>query len=174
MTTYIVLFRAINVGGKNRVIMKDLVAVLESMGYEQVKTYIQSGNVIFQDKEQETDLIASAIRSRVLEEWGFEPKVMVLTKAELQDIVDNNPFDSKGGKDFHLYFLEMPPKNPDLEALHKVQSKSEEFRLCGKVFYLYAPEGIGRSKLAAKIEKSLGVPVTARNGNTVRKLITMV
>ena len=74
----------------------------------------------------------------------------------------------------HFFFLDSQPITPDLESLMAVKSKSEEFKLHKKVFYLYAPDGIGRSKLAVKVEKCMGIPVTARNWNTVSKLISMV
>ena len=73
----------------------------------------------------------------------------------------------------HFFFLESHPPNPDLEGLQAIKLKSEEFKLRNKIFYLYAPEGVGRSKLALKVEKGLGVPATGRNWNTVRELISL-
>jgi uncharacterized protein (DUF1697 family) len=78
------------------------------------------------------------------------------------------------GKSLHFFFLASTPAKPDLDALAKLKSSSEEFKLGKNVFYLHAPDGIGRSKLAAKVEKALGVPATARNWNTVSKLMVMV
>jgi uncharacterized protein (DUF1697 family) len=92
----------------------------------------------------------------------------------LQDAIDNNPFKTKEGKILHFFFLESHPHKPDLDSLKAVKSKSEEFELKKNIFYLYAPDGIGRSTLAAKVEKSLGVAVTARNWNTVNRLTSMV
>jgi uncharacterized protein (DUF1697 family) len=84
--------------------------------------------------------------------------------------IENNPFSTAEGKALHFMFLERKPEKPDLAGLMAIKSKSEQFRLDKKVFYLYAPEGIGRSKLVAKVEPALGVPVTGRNWNTVNKL----
>ena len=100
--------------------------------------------------------------------------MLVLGVPELEEAVENNPFKTVDGKALHFFFLESHPKTPDLGGLRALKSNSEEFRLNKKVFYLYTPDGVGRSKLAAKVEKSLGVPVTARNWNTVSKLLAMV
>lgn len=174
MTTYIALFRGINVGGKNILPMKDLVGMLEGMSCENVKTYIQSGNVVFQTNKEHVHTIAREMSARILEHHGFEPKVLLLEISELQEAIDKNPFNTEDGKALHFFFLESYPKDPDLERLMTVKSTSEEFTLHKKVFYLYAPDGIGRSKLAAKVEQCMGVPVTARNWDTVRKLISLV
>ena len=173
MKTYIALLRGINVGGRNILPMKDLVGTLEGMGFEKIKTYIQSGNVVFQSKKKPSIKIAGKISSKILESHGFEPKVLLLEIAELQDAIKNNPFETKDGKALHFFFLDSFPKDPDLERLMAVKSKSEEFNLNKNIFYLYAPDGSGRSKLAAKVEQSMGVPVTARNLNTVIKLMAM-
>jgi uncharacterized protein (DUF1697 family) len=174
VNTYIALFRGINVGGKSILPMKDLVGILEGMGCEKVKTYIQSGNVVFQSKKKQSNGIAKEISSRILESHGFEPKILLFGIAELQDAIENNPFETDDGKSLHFFFLDSYPKNFDLERLMAVKSKSEEFKLNKNIFYLYAPDGIGRSKLAAKVEQIMGVPLTGRNWNTIRKLNAMV
>jgi uncharacterized protein (DUF1697 family) len=174
MNTYIALFRGINVGGNNILPMKDLSGILEAMGCENIRTYIQSGNAVFRAKKEKAGSIAGEISSRVLESRGFMPKVLLLELSELQDAVENNPFNIEDGKALHFFFLNSHPDNPDLKKLMAVKSRSEEFQLHKKVFYLYAPDGIGRSKLAVKVEQCLGTPVTARNWNTVNKLVSMV
>lgn len=173
MNTYIALFRGINVGGKNILPMKDLVRILEGLGCEKVKTYIQSGNAVFRAKENQIKKIAEKLSSKILGSHGFNPKLLLLGVAELEDAIKNNPFKTKG-KTLHFFFLESTPVKPDLDELTNVKSNSEEFKLDKKIFYLHAPDGVGRSKLAAKVEQALGVPVTARNWNTVSKLIEMV
>jgi uncharacterized protein (DUF1697 family) len=173
MNTYIALFRGINVGGKNILPMKEIVGILEEMGCEKVRTYIQSGNVVFKSKKRHTNTMGDEISSQVLKRYGFEPKVLLLDIAELQDAIKHNPFNTEDGKALHFFFLNSHPKNPDLEKLMAFKLKSEEFKLIKKIFYLYAPERIGHSKLAAKVEQNMGVPVTARNWNTIRKLISI-
>lgn len=174
MNRYIALFRGINVGGKNILPMRELVEILEGMGCEKVKTYIQSGNAIFRAKENQTKKMIEEISSKILKSHGFKPKVMLLSVSELEDAIENNPFKTLEGKTLHFFFLESTPVKPDLDGLSNIKTNSEEFNLNKNIFYLHAPDGMGRSKLAAKVEHALGVPVTARNWNTVSKLIAMI
>jgi uncharacterized protein (DUF1697 family) len=174
MSVYAALFRGINVGGANILPMNELKKLLENNGCENVQTYIQSGNVVFQnDKKQRRDLVRE-IPAAIYLQYGFEPKVMLLDQDELQNAIEDNPFETSEGKTLHFYFLDSQPENPDLDRLKELKSPSEEFKLKKNVFYLYAPDGIGRSKLAAKVEQAMGVAATARNWNTVSKLITMI
>jgi uncharacterized protein (DUF1697 family) len=175
MKTYIALFRGINVGGNNSLPMKDLVAALESVGARDVATYIQSGNAVFRSEEQDAALLAEGIRAAIGERHGFEPRVLVLGSEELEEAVGSNPFPEAESepKTLHLYFLAVSPERPDLDALEGIKGDRERFVLSDGVFYLHAPDGIGRSKLAANAEKLLGVPATARNWRTVRKVMEM-
>lgn len=174
MHTYVALFRGINVGGRNRLPMKDLVAILEAMGFDDVRTYIQSGNVVLQSARKCSAKTARDISANVLEAHGFRPELLLLEASDLKQAIAANPFDAKDGKSLHFFFLDSAPVAPDLEALSRVKAKSERFRLEGAVLYLLAPDGIGRSKLAARVERSLGTCATGRNWNTVRKLLEMV
>lgn len=173
MSRYIALFRGINVGGNNVLPMGELVTILETIGYEDVHTYIQSGNAVFSSGKKIGAEDATEIGREIYRKMGFAPKVILLSVKQLQNAINANPFPTDDGKALHLFFLESLPERPDIEKLQSLKAKSEEFALDGKVFYLYAPEGVGRSKLAAAVEKSIGVPLTARNWNTVRKLATM-
>jgi len=172
MTPYVALLRGINVGGKNKLPMKDLVAILEDLGCESVTTYIQSGNVAFRCKKKPK--LAEAIGAAIRKRHGFAPEVMLLDGAQLRKAVRDNPFPTKDGKALHFYFLDSRPKKPDLDRLTAVKARSERFELKNAVFYLHAPDGIGRSKLATMVERSLGVAATARNWNTVAKLLEMI
>jgi len=149
--------------------MKELTAILEENNYQDVVTYIQSGNVVLRNhKNPETN-----IRAIVQNKFGFKPEVIALGESEFISSIKNNPYSSKEGKTIHFYFCKSSPKVGE-EILKKLKSKSEEYHIEGKVFYLYAPDGIGRSKLVANIESCLGVPATGRNLNTVNKLQSMV
>lgn len=161
-------------GGHNILPMKELVAMLAQIGCEKVRTYIQSGNAIFLTREGDRREIARKITQNISARYGFAPKVLLLTPAELQRAVADNPFKEGEGKTVHFFFLDLPPADPDLDRLAALRSKSEQYELRGTIFYLFTPEGVGRSKLAAKVEQCLGVPVTGRNWNTVRKLLAMV
>jgi uncharacterized protein (DUF1697 family) len=175
MKTYIALFRGINVGGTNVLPMKDLVALLENIGSQNVKTYIQSGNVVFQNQEENPSLLSNKIRVTLKKSHGLEPQVLLLTPEEIERAIESNPFSEAESepKTLHIHFLASMPKNPDLGALESIKSDRERFALKDRVFYLHAPDGIGRSKLAANTEKLLGVAITARNWRTVCKIMTM-
>jgi len=176
MTSWIALFRGINVGGRNKLPMKELVLQLKSLQLKKIQTYIQSGNVVFDSTRRSAEKLSAAIATCIEKGSGFRPQVMLLGSSELQKAVSSNPF-SEGESDpksLHFFFLSSKPGSPDLESLASAQSSNERFELKEKVFYLHAPDGIGRSKLAANAEKYLGVPATARNWRTVQKLLEMV
>jgi uncharacterized protein (DUF1697 family) len=175
MKTYIALFRGINVGGKNKLAMEDLVATLENAGARDVATYIQSGNAVFRSEEKDASSLSDRISAAIEESHGFEPQVLVPGSDELERAVRSNPFPEAESdpKTLHLYFTVTSPENPDLEGLEGIRSDRERFVLGQDVFYLHAPDGIGRSKLAANAERLLGVPATARNWRTVLKVADM-
>jgi len=173
--TCIALFRGINVGGKNLLPMKELVAVLEELGCRDVRTYIQSGNAVFTCAGREAPKLPERIRQAIKKLRGFEPQVLVLEPGEIEQAMKNNPFPEAVDEPqtLHVGFLATTPAAPDLEGLENLRIPSEQFRLIGQVFYLHAPAGIGNSRLAAGAEKRLGVPMTARNWKTVCRLRDM-
>lgn len=173
MSTFVALFRGINVGGKNILPMKELIKILEDLGLSKVQSYIQSGNLVFQAESNSTAELAREIGSVVLKNYGLDVQVLVLSFPEYKSAVVANPYPEGEAdpKSLHLYFLQSPPANPELQRLEEVQSSSERFMLIGNVFYLYAPEGIGRSRLAANVEKRLGVVTTARNWRSVMAIM---
>jgi uncharacterized protein (DUF1697 family) len=175
MKTYIALFRGINVGGTNVLPMKDLVALLENIGSQNVKTYIQSGNAVFQSEEENASLLSNKIRAAIKKSHGFEPQVLLLEPEDVDRAIESNPFPEAESepKTLHVHFLASMPKNPDLGALESIKNDRERFALRDRVFYLHAPDGIGRSKLAANAEKLLGVALTARNWRTVCRVMAM-
>ena len=175
MKTYIALFRGINVGGNNILPMKELVVVLENLGADSVKTYIQSGNAVFQHESENVSGLSSRISAAIKESHGFEPRVLLLDLVEMEKAMASNPFPAAESepKTLHLYFLASAPQNPDLKMLDSLKKADEQFKLIDNVFYLHAPDGIGRSKLAERAEKALGVAATARNWRTVSKIMAM-
>ena len=174
MYTAIALFRGINVGGNNRLLMAELVSVLEAMGYNNIQTYIQSGNVVFNHSKKLSPDTAKTISQKILQEFDFEPGVFLLDAAALQLAIANNPFDTSNPKALHFFFFNTPPASENIEKLEALRAESEQIKLGDHVLYLYAPDGIGRSKLATNIERTLGVLLTARNWNTVKKLADMI
>ncbi|MEX2641178.1 MAG: DUF1697 domain-containing protein [Balneolales bacterium] len=174
MNTYVVLLRGINVGGRNALSMKKLVVLLEGLGCRNVKTYIQSGNVVLQSSKNDFHL-AERIGYEIERRQGFKPCALLLKISEFETAIAANPFpeaesDPKG---LHFGFLDTAPSDPDLKKLETLKTKSERFQLINKVFYLHAPEGVGRSKLAANSERLLGVSMTDRNWRTVSKIRDM-
>jgi len=175
MTTWIALFRGINVGGNNILPMKELKLELEQLGCTDIATYIQSGNVIFKHARTKAETLSEKIGKAIASSHGFEPAIMVLSIKQLEAAAAGNPYREAEAepKTLHLSFLAGPASNPDLDTLNRLKSESESFTLRDRVFYLHAPDGIGRSKLAARVEKALGVAATGRNWRTVSKLIEL-
>lgn len=173
MNTYIALLRGINVGGKNSLPMKELVSILETQGFEDIRTYIQSGNVVFRSKRKCSRGTATKITMAIEDNFGFGPDVLLLEAAELRRAAKENPFKAEDGKTLHFFFLAAVPGEPDLAKLESLKAQSERYKLDGPVLYLHAPDGIARSKLVANMERALGEAATGRNWNTVSKLLEM-
>lgn len=172
---WIAFFRGINVGGNHMLPMKALVTLIERIGGKEVKTYIQSGNAVFFHVDRSAGKLAGRIETAVLKAHGFTPNVLLLTRTELESAAKANPFSAAVSvpTSLHVAFLAAPPVNADLEGLNAIKRADEAFEIIGNAFYLHAPSGIGQSKLAARYEKLLGVPATARNWNTVQKVLEM-
>lgn len=175
MTTWIVLFRGINVGGRNVIRMKELAASLEAAGLRDVNTYIQSGNVVCRSRHRSSNGIQAAVAKAVQADFDVIVKVLALSSEQLDSAVAKCPFESNDEKSIHYFFLQQQqPAAPDCESsLDELKADSEQWRLTDSVFYLHAPDGIGRSRLAAAVEKRLSATTTARNLRTVRRLVAM-
>ncbi len=175
LKTYVALFRGINVGGNNMLPMKDLKAIVEKEGCCDVQTYIQSGNVVFRSAASDAARLAKRFSTAVSKRYGFEPRVLLLSREELERAAKANPFPEavENPKSVHLFFLAEPPKAPNLEGIEKIRLESERCQLKGRVFYVHTPDGFGTSKLATRVEQLLGVPATARNWRTVTTLLEM-
>ena len=175
MRTWISLLRGINVLGHNKILMKDLVSELEGLGLLDVRTYIQSGNAVFRSAEKSSARQARRIGAAIAASHGFEPKVLVLSLETFREAAAACPF-PKGdaqAKTVHLFFLAEPAAGADLAAMHAVKTKTERFALTELAFYLHTPDGFGKSKLAARAERVLGVAATARNWRSVTKILAM-
>ncbi len=172
MKTWVALLRGINVGGKHIVPMKELVRLMEADGFANVKTYIQSGNVVFQSADNSGDRIGELIAR----EFGFKPDIFILSGADLKAAMANNPYETDTGKNVHFFFCDREEPPIDIEFLESLRAPSEAYTLTGNVFYLHAPEGIGRSKMVEKLGRAFpkDVSMTARNLNTMNKLLEMI
>ena len=175
MNTWIALLRGINVLGHGKLPMKELVEVLERIGLKKVRTYIQSGNVVFRSRGKTAPPLCKKIGKAIRASHGFEPHVLVLPVEALRDAVARNPFPTADAdpKSVHLFFLDQPALDAKLDRIAAMKTGREEFALTESVFYLHTPDGFGPSKLAANAERLLGVPATARNWRTVNKVLEM-
>ena len=174
MTTYVALLRGINVGGKHSLPMQTLRDILTTLGCDDVKTYIQSGNSVFNFGKGSRKL-AGEITGAIEKAVGFAPSVQILKLEEFQSILDANPFPEAvtEPKSLHIAFLAEAPTAPDLAAIEKLQAASEESQLLDGALFLHAPDGIGRSKLAVRIDKCLGVETTGRNWRSAQAIAAL-
>ena len=172
MATYVALLRAINLGSRNKVSMAALRELFAALGAEDVRTYVQSGNVVF-DSSRSATRLSKAIGDRIARDLGLQVEVLVRTAKQLKAVVDGNPFAGRGvdAATLHVTFLSEAPTAARVRGLDPDGFAPDEFRVVGKEVYLRCPNGYGRSKLTnAYFEKQLGVAATTRNWRTVGKL----
>ncbi len=177
METYISLLRGINVSGQKKIIMADLKSLYEKLGFQDVQTYIQSGNVIFESLKADKSAIKIKIESKIREQYGFIVPVQLLEFEELNEVFANNPFVNKRNEDIsklHVTFLEEVPEAELRSEIMNIQSTSDEFIISGKVIYVFCPNGYGRTRLNNTFfEKKLKTSATTRNWKTISKLIEL-
>jgi uncharacterized protein (DUF1697 family) len=176
MTTYVALLRGINVGCKNKVPMAMLRDVFASLGLEDVVTYIQSGNVVFTSGVKAAQ-VASDIAGAINQEFGLSVPVIVRTRAELAKVATSNPYLKPGADPSHLHvtFLAEKPTAAAIKQLDPERSAPDEFVVHGREIFMLLPNGMGRSKLTIDyFERRLGTTATARNWNTVNKLLELM
>ena len=175
MTTYISLLRGINVSGQKLIKMDDLKAMYRQLNFQNIETYLQSGNVIFWDEKYDPSDLATTISSKIQKQFGFEVPVIVLNVDDLKAIIEANPFkdDLKMDQQFlHVTFLAADPKKIDFETITAKRSSGEEIVMIKKAVYLYCPNGYGRTKLTNNfLETKLRVGATTRNWKTVNELL---
>jgi uncharacterized protein (DUF1697 family) len=175
MTTYIALLRGINVTGHKIIRMEALRALFEALGYRQVKTYVQSGNVIFEAGKDAK--LAGKIEKKIMAEFGFNVSVLVKTPGEMAQVIRDNPFPKPAGIDdsrLYVTFLSAPAPPTAENALKGLATAQEQFHVGDREIYLCCPNGYGKTKLSnSAIEKKLGVVATTRNWKTVNALLAL-
>ncbi len=172
----IALLRGINVGGKNRLPMKDLAAMFVDAGCDDVRTYIQSGNVLFRTEPTRGEDIPSLISASILSHFGYQVPVVARGARELEAIVQANPFVEGGAETdkLHVVFLADLPDAEHVGALDPDRSPPDEFAVRGREIYLHCPNGLARSKLTnSYFDSRLSTISTMRNWKTVRKLLEL-
>ncbi|MGG3467673.1 DUF1697 domain-containing protein [Neobacillus pocheonensis] len=174
MAIYIALLRGINVGGHNKIKMADLKSLLEDMGLHKVKTYIQSGNVLFESSET-VESLSRQLEEEIQKTFGFPVPVILRTASEYERIIQDCPYSTetlKEGESIQIAFLGGEPSHEGINHLQNFESGRDECKVIGKEVYLFFCQSIRDSKLATQLPK-LGVPATVRNWNTVMKLDTL-
>lgn len=171
MTTCIALLRGINVGGNKLIPMADLRAMLESLGYEDVRTHIQSGNAIFNAGAGKDATLEQQISAGIKATFGMEVAVMVRTAKEIASVVDANPFVVRGvnTKELHATFLSATPPAAKIAAVDREACAPDEFAVGDRVIYVRLSNGVMGSRLP-NWDKVLGVRTTTRNWNTTMRL----
>ena len=176
MTLYIALLRGINVSGQKMIRMVELKQMFEAMGFTQVQTYIQTGNIWFESGEEETRL-RTQIQQEIETVYGFDVPVVIRTVQELEQVIVDCPFpanDLPEGESVYVAHLQEAPTQMGIDRLLSYNNGIDELRIQGREVYILYRQSAGRSKLTNNlIEKKLGVIATTRNWNTVNKLVDM-
>ena len=174
---YIALLKGINIGRSKRIKMADLVKTLESLGFKNVKTYLQSGNVIFEHDSSDIAEIEESIERKISETFSFSVDVIIRTKDELENIVNGNPFISEPDIELdklHVTFLSDIPDQKAVLKLDINKAENEKFEIIGREVYIYCPNGYARTKLKNDMfERKLNTTATTRNWKTTKKLMEL-
>jgi uncharacterized protein (DUF1697 family) len=174
--TYVALLRGINVGGKNKLPMKELVALFEDIGCDEVRTYIQSGNVVFRTGVDRVSEVQDAVCEAIAARFGYRIPVLLRTAQELGNVVATNPFlvESPDPKHLHVGFLADTPSAERVQSLDPRRSDVDRFAVLGAEVYLHVPGGMGRTKLTTDyFDRRLGKVMTVRNWRSVQALLEM-
>lgn len=175
MARLVVLLRGINIGSRNRISMPELREALEDSGYDDVRTYLQSGNVVLTSTANAKS-VARKCQRLIADRFGLEIAVVARTRSELAKVVDRNPLArvAEDPKRYQVSFLETKPASKLIRELEEVATAQEEVVGIGREIYGWHPGGVARSKLWARLAgKDLGVTATARNWTTVTKLLEL-
>jgi uncharacterized protein (DUF1697 family) len=171
------MLRGINVGGHKRIKMDKLRQSFEALGFEQVKTFIQSGNVVFTAGKLATSTLSKKIEKKIFDDFGFPASVVTRTHAELSQVIEHNPFLNNSAINremLHVTFMSEAPAAAALKKLAEVTTAPDQSRCCGREIYLYLPNGVSKSFwMKTPIDRLLSVVTTTRNWRTVNSLHQM-
>lgn len=178
MNTYLALLRGINVSGQKLIKMAELRDHLKEIGFKDVETYIQSGNIVFKSDVNNPIALSEEIADKILQEYGFDVPVLVKTREEFETVFSGNPYLTSRNEDvkyLHVTLLEEEFAGDANTLFLPFTTKNEEYSACKKEIYLFFPDGYGKTKLTNNlIEKKLGVRATTRNWKTITKLMEML
>ncbi|MFJ3232007.1 DUF1697 domain-containing protein [Streptomyces sp. NPDC086787] len=178
MTMYAALLRGINVGGRKKVPMAELRGLIEGLGHDRVRTHLQSGQAVFTARDGDEESLAAELAAAVEEHFGFPVDVIVRDHAYLRAVADSCPFPAATleARQLHVTYFSAPVDADRFASVDRAAHLPEEFRLGDRALYLYAPDGLGRSKLAELLARprfTKGVIATTRNWNTVVRLVEL-
>jgi uncharacterized protein (DUF1697 family) len=169
-TRYVALLRGVNVAGRRKVKMDELRGVFDALGYVDVTTYIQSGNVIFASAAR---VDAGAVERAIEADLGMNVTVVLRTSAQLESVVRRNPFTDVDTSKLHVGFMSERPPVAAVRSLDRERFSPDDVVVDGGELYFHLPNGMGRSKLPDYVGRQLEVPTTVRNWNTVTKLVDL-
>lgn len=174
MKTYIALLRGINVGGHKKVPMAELRELLTKAGLENVKTYIQSGNVLFQSKEINAKRLENKMRKAIMSHFGFDVSILVRSINEIESILNNCPFSEEKKVNSYFVILDEAPDNELTNEISEQVFPNEEFIITNNCIYIFYALGAGKAKLGVNwFERKLKITATARNYKTMLKLLSL-
>ena|SRR5437867_4890817 len=175
MKAYVALLRGVNVAGHARVPMEELWTCFGSLGLERVRTYIQSGNVVFEQKSASVVGLVERLEKGIKAKFDLDVHVIVRTREEMSKVIENIPFRAQEQDKAHVTFLSAEPEDVPTRELEAVKDKTEKFLVSAREVYLYCPNGYGKSKLSNSFfERKLKVSATTRNWRTVNVLYKMI
>lgn len=166
MPTFVALLRSVNVGGR-KLPMAELHELAESIGYGDVRTFIQSGNVIFTAPKRPDP---AAFEAALAKRFGMEVDVIVRSARDLAAALDRNPFSAADRSKLHVGFMAAKPAATNVRSIDTAPFAPDELAVVGTEVYFHLPNGLGRAKLPGYALRRLKVPTTIRNWNTVTKL----
>lgn len=172
MTRYVALLRGINVGGNKKVPMAELRMVAEDLDWADVKTYINSGNLLFSSSKKVSTLTAELERG-IADQFGFEVPVIIRSEPQLRSVLIQNPYPEGSPAQVNVAFCLSEPETGASDRLVEIATADERFKIIGSEVYVDYAGGLGRSKLAAKFDALIGVRSTTRNIRTVAKLVDL-
>lgn len=172
MRKYYVLLRGVNVSGKNKILMKELAESLSKTGFSNVKTYIQSGNIVLETELPNKEDVEISVKKCILEKFECDVLLKALTSDELYDVVNNNPFDLSDVKKLYYAFLFDIPTDENKLSLSEFDIGEDKYVIDNNIMYVFYNSSAGKSKLNnSLIERKLKISSTMRNHNTVSKLL---
>lgn len=172
---HVALLRGINVGGKNKLAMKDLAAIFVEAGCADVATYIQSGNVVFTAVPRVAKAVPEIVAGLIESRFGIRSPIITRSAAEMSAVLDKQPFSEADDKALHVAFLADRPTSAAAKSLVPDRSPGDSFQLIGREVYLHLPNGVARTKLTnAWFDSTLNTVSTVRNWRTVNALVEML